>query len=44
MLQRLPIAFVQIEAGNNLESLLNKGQADCLLFVSIKRNYQKSTQ
>ena len=33
MLQRLPIALAQIKAGN---------KADCLLFVSIKRNYQKS--
>ena len=38
MLQRLPIALAQIKAGNNSQSLLN----DCLLFVSIKRNYQKS--
>ena len=30
MLQRLPIALAQIKAGKNL------------LFVSIKRNYQKS--
>ena len=40
MLQRLPISLAQIKAGNNSQSLLYK--ADCLLFVSIKRNYQKS--
>ena len=45
MLQRLPIALAQIKAGNNSESLLNEiRQADCLLFVSIKRNYQISKQ
>ena len=36
MLKRLPIALAQIKIGNNSESLLN---ADCLFFVSIKRNY-----
>ena len=40
MPQRLPIALAQIKADKNSKSLLNKG--DCLLFVSIKRNYQKS--
>ena len=35
-LKRLPIALAQIKIGNNSESLLN---ADCLFFVSIKRNY-----
>ena len=34
MLQRLPTALAQIKTGNN--------QVDCLFFVSIKRNYQKS--
>ena len=42
MLQRLPIALAQIKAGNNSQNLLNEiRQIDCLLFVSIKRNYQK---
>ena len=36
MLKRLPIALAQIKAGNNSESL---NQANCLFFVSIKRNY-----
>ena len=40
MLQRLPISLAQIKAGNNKFIKWNK--ADCLLFVSIKRNYQKS--
>ena len=41
MLQILPIALAQIKTGNNSESLLKK-ITDCLPFVSIKRNYQKS--
>ena len=45
-LQRLPIALAQIKAGNNSESLLNEitqfTLVHCLLFVSIKKNYQKS--
>ena len=40
MLKRLHIALAQVKAGNNSVSLLN----DCLFFVSIKRNYQKSIQ
>ena len=43
ILQRLPIALAQIKAGNNSKRLLNEiRQIDCLLFLSIKRNYQKS--
>ena len=38
MVLRLPIALVQIKAGNNSESLLNEIQTNCLLFTSIKRN------
>ena len=37
MLQRLPMALAQVKAGNNSESLLN--DANCLFFVSIKRNH-----
>ena len=36
ILQRLPISLAEIKACNNSQ------MADCLLFVSIKRNYQKS--
>ena len=39
--QRLPIALVQVKAGNNSESLLKRNQANCLFFVSIKTNHQK---
>ena len=43
MLQRLLIAFGQIEAGNNSKRLLNEiREIVSLLFISIKRNYQKS--
>ena len=35
--QRLPMALAQVKAGNNSESLLN--DANCLFFVSIKRNH-----
>ena len=41
MLQRLPISLVQIKAGNN-SKFIKRNKADCLLFVSIKGNYQKS--
>ena len=39
ILQTLPLALRQIKTGNNSEGLLD--QASCLIFVSIKRNYQK---
>ena len=39
MLQRLPIAFAQVKAGNNSEYLLNEIITDFLFIVSIKRNY-----
>ena len=43
MLLRLQIALAQIKAGKNLKSLSNEiRQIVCLLFVSIKRNCQKS--
>ena len=41
MLQRLPISLVQIKAGNN-SKFIKRNKADCLLFVSIEGNYQKS--
>ena len=41
ILQRLPIALAQIKASNNSQ-FIKSDKADCLLFVSIKRNYQKS--
>ena len=41
MLQRLPISLAQIKVGNNSQSLLNEIGQKCLLFVSVKRNYQK---
>ena len=34
MLQRIPIALVQVKAGNNSENSSN-----CLFFVSIKKKY-----
>ena len=36
MLQRIPIALVQVKAGNNSENFSN-----CLLFVSIKKKKKK---
>ena len=41
MLQRLPIALVQVKADNNSESLLNEIRQNCLFFVSIKTNHKK---
>ena len=38
MLQRLPIAFAHVKASNNWK-FIKWNQADCLFFVSIKRNY-----
>ena len=38
MLQRLPIALAQVKAGNNSE-FIKWDQANCLFFVSIKRNH-----
>ena len=35
----LPIALVQLKAGNNSENILKKVRKKCLFFVSIKRNY-----
>ena len=37
MLQRIPIALVQVKAGNNSENSSN-----CLFFVSIKKNTKKN--
>ena len=42
MLQRFPIALAEIKAGNNSQSLLNEIRADYLLFVSSKKDQQKS--
>ena len=38
MLQRLPIALAQVKAGNNSKKFIEWTEANCLLFVSIKRN------
>ena len=35
----LPIALVQVKAGNNSENILNEVRKKCLFFVSFKRNY-----
>ena len=43
-LERLPIALAQLKAGNNWENLLNEIRQNCLFFVSVKRNHQKSIQ
>ena len=39
MLQRLPIALVQVKAGNNSENLSLWNQTNYLFPASIKRNY-----
>ena len=39
MLQKLPIALAQVKAGNNSRKFIKWNQTNCLLFVSIKRNY-----
>ena len=45
MLQRLPIALIQLKAGHNSESLLNEiRQIVYYSFVSIKRSHYKSIQ
>ena len=45
ILQRLPIALVQVKADNNSENLSEiRNQANCLFFVSVKTNHQKSIQ
>ena len=41
MLQRLPITFAYVKASNNWK-FIKWNQADCLFFVSIKRNHPKS--
>ena len=38
MLQGLPIALAQVKAGSNSERFIND-HANCLFFVSIKRNH-----
>ena len=42
ILQRLPIVLAQVKAGNNSDIKWN--QTNCLFFISIKRNYQRSIQ
>ena len=43
MLQRLAIALTQVKQAVT-QKIIKRNQANCLLFVSIKRNYQKSIQ
>ena len=43
MLQRLPIALTQVKQAVT-QKVIKWNQANCLFFVSIKRNYQKSIQ
>ena len=43
MLQRLPIALTQVKH-TVTQKVIKWNQANCLFFVSIKRNYQKSIQ
>ena len=42
MLQRLPIAHVQIKASNNSESLFNEIRQIVYSLYQSKKNYQKS--
>ena len=42
MLQRLPIAHVEIKAGNNSESLFNEIRQIVYSLYQSKKNYQKS--
>ena len=39
MLQRLPIAFAQVKAGNTSANLLKWNQTNYIFSVSSKRNY-----
>ena len=36
MLQRLPIAYAQVKAGNNSESFFNWNQTNCLFYYQSK--------
>ena len=39
MLQRLPIAFSQVKAGNTIEKRTKWNLSNHMIFVSIKRNW-----
>ena len=43
MLQRLPIAFVQVKAGNNSESLLNEIRKLFILCISQSKSLKRYT-
>ena len=43
ILQRLPIALTQVKQAVT-QKIIKRNQVNCLFFVSIKRNYQKSIQ
>ena len=40
MLNRLPISFAQLNAGNSSEKLKNEIQATIVFFVQIKKTYK----
>ena len=41
MLQRLPIAFAKVKAGNNLENVLNEIRQDVCSFYQSKETTKK---
>ena len=44
MLQRLPVAFAQVKAGSNSESLLNEIRQTVYSLYQLKTNHQKIIQ